>query len=439
MLTHRVPWPADRGDRIRSAHLMRELSKYADISLACVSDEPVGKDQIEAIKRYTVRHSVKRITRSYSRLRALASLSVGGAITPAYHYRRSLLNTIKQWNREHPFSIVFTYCTGMIDYSRKLLGRTSPGRPRHVLDLVDVDSMKWQSLAKHAEWPMKWVYTTEARRLRGIESCRRFPVTHVLVVSEREARAYHNNVREFMPLQIVGNGVDTEVFEPQPDCSRPRLIFTGAMNYSPNVDAMLWFVERVWPTLQQRIPGITLTIVGRDPINKITQLEERPGVRVTGKVPDIRPYMREAAIAIAPLRMARGVQNKVLQAMSCQRAVICSHDAALGLEAVEGEHLLVAGKPAQWVDQIVELLNNDELRQRLAANARKLVEDTYAWDQRLRPLVQLLMGPLAVANVSSEAGPNPSADANMENRGMSGTPNGDDTAGSPDEDAGVSA
>ncbi len=399
LLAHRLPYPPDRGDRIRSYHLLKHLSRDFDVAVACVSDDPVWLQHHQLLRTMAQRVTIQPISPNWSRLRGIGALLKGQAITPSWHYRVGLAQSILQWHEQEPFDVVLTFCTGMIQYARLLtsaglrkVGLKSSPVPRQVIDLVDVDSMKWATYARGTWPPVSWVYGAEARRLRRIESGQLDHFDAVTVVSSAEADAYRQAVGEHAGLTVVRNGVDLDYFSPLPDAGPDNhsLVFVGVLNYRPNSEGIIWFAQRVMPLLRKRLPNATLKIVGRHPTSRVQQLAMIPGVEVVGSVPDVRSYLGEAAAVIAPLQIARGLQNKVLEAMACQRAVVCSPGAAKGIDAQPGVHLLVADEPEMWAQQLHRLLDDVPMRQSIAQAARKHVEETYAWDRALAPMVDLL-------------------------------------------------
>jgi len=394
ILTHRVPYPPDRGDRIRSYHLIETLSQHFEISVASTSTEPTWFQHHHLLNEMVDRVAIEPISSTYGKIRGLGALLTGRPITPASFYRRSLANTIEQWHHCQPFDAVLTFCTGMIDYARLLMRTDDPSkpRPRHILDLVDVDSAKWASYAAASLGPRRWVYAAEARRLRRIEAAERDTIDAITVVSEPERQTYRQTVGDFENLHVIGNGVDLAYFTPLPDNDAKRIVFVGVLDYKPNADGIEWFVKQVMPILRQRVADVTLEIVGRHPTSRIMDLGRSDGVEVIGSVSDVRSHLGSAGAVIAPLQIARGVQNKVLEAMACARAVVCSPQAAQGINAEDGKHLLVAAEPRQWAQQLEHVLTNAPSRQCLADNARRQVEQHYNWQTQLQPMVDLLMG-----------------------------------------------
>lgn len=398
LLTHRVPYPPDRGDRIRAYHLLKLLSRHFEVGLACVSDEEVTVEQRQVLSQLAGRVSIQRTNKLVSKARGAAALARGEAVTPSLFYDPRLAKQIIQWHSKRPFDAVLTFCTGMIRYARML---THPAhrppefartRPIHVLDLVDVDSQKWSAYAAQTNGPMKWVYAKEAERLARIESGVEDRFDRISVISQAEADTYREYLRDHPGLAVAENGVDLEYFSPRPDISSQTAVFVGVLNYKPNVEAVQWYVKEVMPLVLKKLPHARFLIVGKDPSAKVKALHHHQGVEVVGEVPDVRPYIEQAAAVVAPLKVARGVQNKVLEAMACRRAVVCSPEAADGIRALAGRHLLVADTPKMFSRYVLALMRDDHYRQQVAAAARRCVQRRYSWPQALGPMLELLGG-----------------------------------------------
>jgi len=395
MLLHRVPWPLDRGDRIRAYHILERLSKSCDVSVACVSDTPVTDEQKDALTRLTVRAAIRTISPKVGKLRGIGSLLAGGAVTPAYFYRSDLAALTRDWYFQRPFDAMITYCTSMVRYSRGLnafVERCYPHRRpmRHLIDLVDVDSVKWADYAAEARGPMRWVYGNESKQLRRIESGRHDRYDAVAVVSDAEAAMYRTFVGEHPGLTALRHATNTDFFQPLRDSGKQEFAFIGTLNYRPNVEGVVWFANEVMPRVRERVGDATIRIVGRDPSPAVTALDALPGVEVVGSVPDVRPAMEDASVIVAPLLRARGVQSKVLEAMATAKPVVCSPAAAEGICATPNEHLIVAEKPEQWATALVDLLENCQRRTTLGAAARRQVEDHYRWSSCLDPLYRMI-------------------------------------------------
>ncbi len=278
------------------------------------------------------------------------------------------------------------------------------------MDLVDVDSDKWRQYAGQTRWPMSWVYRLESVLLSRYERrvAERFDAT--VLVSEAEAETFRRITGLHGRIHAVGNGVDLEYFHPHepgesqrgsppsrpaawPPGDQARLVFCGAMDYFPNVDAVVWFAREVLPLVREQVSGATFTVVGSNPAPRVAALSELPWVRVTGRVADVRPHVWGADVSVAPIRVARGVQNKVLEAMAMGKPVVATPQAFEGIEAVPGRDLLVApADPEPFAGAVTDLLLHPARAAGLGERARAAVERTYRWETRLEKLEHLLLG-----------------------------------------------
>jgi sugar transferase (PEP-CTERM/EpsH1 system associated) len=414
MLTHRVPYPPDRGDRIRAYHLLEAIATRYDVTLATVADEPIAPATMDRLDSLCSRVLVAHARPMQRRTAAARALFTGQAITPAAMYDRGLARQLIQLHDREPFDSVLTYCTGMVGYTQALYnastqhqqppsqdGGSSARNPhlaagakggfRHVLDLVDVDSQKWAGFAKTTRGPMRLVYQAESRRLRAVEAGGVVPFDAVTVISDAEAQRYRQHVTDRHEPVVVGNGVDLRRFMPGPPTREPVITFTGVMSYKPNIDAAAWFSRQVMPRILAAVPGARFDIVGKSPAREVLGLDELPGVRVVGPVESTAESLRASAVAVAPMRIAPGVQNKVLEAMACGLPVVCSTPAASGIDAAPGENLLVRDDAADVAAQCVGLLLNPDERARLGSAARYRVQQRYDWAAATAPMLELLV------------------------------------------------
>lgn len=392
MLTHRVPCPPDRGDRIRAYHLLRALAKRFDVTLATVADEPVGGATLDELKRFANGLLIQEARPIRRRAAAAQALLTGKAITPAAMFDRRLADRLVALHCDRPFDTVLTYCTGMVGYVAALRDAGGQGFA-HVLDLVDVDSQKWARYARSAVGPMRLVYAAEAQRLRVVEAGRAVPFDALTVISQAEADRYRQTVTSDHEPVVVGNGVDLNHFYPTNDgdaLPTPTILFTGVMSYKPNIDAATWFARRVMPRVRSAVPDARFAIVGKSPAPAVIALGELPGVEVVGPVDDTAVHLRRAALAVAPMQIAPGVQNKVLEAMACGLPVVCSSAAASGIDAQAGKELLVADTEEDAAAQAVRLLLHPGYRAEVGGDARRRVETRYHWDAATRPMLDLL-------------------------------------------------
>lgn len=391
MLTHRVPYPPDRGDRIRAYHLLRAIASRHEVTLAAVADEPMSEATRAELKRYAAALIVAPARPMRQRMAAARALLTGGALTPAAFYDASLVGQLVQRHRDRPFDTVLTYCTGMIGVAGAVLDANPTARPRHVLDLVDVDSQKWAGFADRTRGPMRWVYAAEADRLRRVEAGEVVPFDAAALISSAEVERYRRSVTQKHTPVVVGNGVDLERFYPAASrAEHPTIVFTGVLSYKPNVDAVTWFARRVMPRVRAARPDCVFKIVGKSPGPMVYALGELPGVEVVGPVVEPADHLRAAAVAVAPMRIAPGVQNKVLEAMACGLPVVCSSAAASGIDAKPGRDFLVADTEAHVARQCVRLLTDCALGQTIGSAARLRIEQAYRWSAAAEPMLGLL-------------------------------------------------
>lgn len=406
MLTHRLPYPPDRGDRIRSYHLLQHLASRYTVSLASLSHEPVTDQQRDRLRALVGdRLAIQRIDLRRAKLKGgFKALLRRSAITPEVFWHPALAKRIDQWQAARPFDIVLTFCTGMTQYSRQVCQQNPT--TRHILDLVDIDSAKWQALSEKpsSNLAMRWIYQREAKQLQRIEALTS-PMTHsrvdaLSVISEREAATYRQTVSDQHEnkLHVIGNGVDLNFYHPQIRSENhanktKTLAFVGVLDYQPNIDAMTWFVDEVLPALNRKMNQPTeLLMVGRNPSEKIRQLAARPDVRLAANVPDVRPHLWAADMVIAPLAVAPGVQNKVLEAMACGKAVVCSPSAAAGIDAKAGQDVAVTREhqALNYIEAISSLLKDDVERTKIERAARQCVETRYSWNAAVEPMMDLV-------------------------------------------------
>ena len=390
MLAHRCPFPPDRGDRVRSWNILKYLSKHVDVSLGCVDDEPVTEARRAALDGVSQQWvCIKRQHRA-SLLRGAVSLLTGSAVTTAYFAEPELVRTVLRWHKEKPFDVVLTYCTGMWSVAQRVLASSvhDHQKPRHVMDLVDVDSLKWRAYAQQSSLPKRLFYSLESRRLAHVESGRAGSVGSLIVCNERERDACVQSVKPIVQVHVIRNGVALPRLDEvtRPNDGPPVVTFVGVLDYLPNVRGLSWFVNEVWPAIRRAFPSAELRVVGRDPSAEVMAMGSRDGVSVIGPVDSVQPELARATVVIVPLKIARGVQNKVLEAMAASKAVVCTPEVAQGIDATDGEHFCVADGAAAWADRVVELLRDESLRERIGAAGRQRVEAVYDWEICLEKL-----------------------------------------------------
>jgi sugar transferase (PEP-CTERM/EpsH1 system associated) len=387
-LTHRVPYPPDKGDRIRTYHLLRQLAPRGRVWLGCLADEPVPPEALAALGGLCERVTVAPVGRRSRWLKAGWSLGTGTSLSEGLFRSGELTHTLRAWAGEGGFDVVIASSSALVPYLRDPALRGTPA----VVDLIDVDSQKWLDFAATSRFPKRWLYALEAARVRKVEKSLAGWVRATAVVSRAEADVFDSFTHPGAAT-VATNGVDLEYFAPVACDVRPALVFVGALDYLPNVDAAVWFARELWPPIRERFPATEFRIVGRNPAPAVRALAAVPGINLVGQVPDVRPFVASAAVVVAPLRLARGVQNKVLEAMAMAKPVVAAPAALAALNAVSGTHVLAAATPREWVAAVCGLLADPHERHRLGAAARQYVERHHHWERCLQPLLEAIFPP----------------------------------------------
>ncbi|HOW70164.1 MAG TPA: TIGR03087 family PEP-CTERM/XrtA system glycosyltransferase [Phycisphaerae bacterium] len=405
VLIHRLPCPPDRGAKLRAAAELRWLAARHQVWCAGFIDPP-GDDEPGAAAAIEASLSRLRaecraveaipLRRSFARLRAMVGLCGGGTATEAYFASSRLCRTVLRWSCKVGFDAVLAFSSSMAPLALEVPAR------RRVLDFVDLDSRKWAESANRARWPMNWVYRTEARRLarREREWMTGFDATVLCTPREAElvsdpllrqglhvietgAAAGTLSAGSAMPVMQGGAG----------DClpSEPVVGFLGAMDYGPNVDGVCWFAKRIWPLIIEKRPDARLLIVGRSPSKAVRNLGDGDRIEVTGAVPEVEPHLRRMRVMVAPLRLARGLQTKVLTAMAMGRPCVVTPCVAEGIGAQAGQELLVAELPGAFAAAVTEVLGDEARAAAVGRAGRRFVIRRYRIDDALARLERLLV------------------------------------------------
>ncbi len=390
-LCHRIPFPPNKGDKIRSYHLLRYLSTHYRVYLGAFVDDPqdwVYADKLEALCEEL--HLVK-LNPKLARIKSLLALCKGQALSLPYYSNREMAHWVKQLQGNNDIQRVVVYSAVMAQY----VAGAEYSDCKKIADMVDVDSEKWREYSLQKTFPMNWVYHREAKRLLKFESHVAESFDYSLFVSSAEANKFIELAPDMMTcVGSYSNGVDTDYFCPQREYTSPYqdgervLVFTGAMDYWPNIDAVNWFAREVFPAILARNPFTRFYIVGSNPPAQVRKLASLPGIVVTGRVEDVRPYLAHAAAAIAPMRIARGIQNKVLEAMAMARPVIVSEAGIEGIGAVHGEEVLVVSQASDYGRYIDDVLAQNY--RTLGPSARLRVMQDFSWKNNLPLVGQLL-------------------------------------------------
>jgi sugar transferase (PEP-CTERM/EpsH1 system associated) len=391
MLAHRLPFPPNKGDKIRAYHVLRHLARRHEVSLGCLVDDPADLAHVAALEGIATEVATARIDGRLRKALSLRALLPPRSITVTHFHAAPLQRAVDAWLDAAPFDAVFCSSAATAEYVFR--SRHADGRLRgavKAMDLIDVDSVKWRQYADEAGPATAWLYRHEARTLAAYERRIVEAFDRVFLVSEAEASLLGDGASSAR-VGAFSNGVDLDFFAPrEAGAHEPLVAFVGVMDYRPNVDAAQWFADEVFPMVRAAVPDARFAIVGSRPTAAVRQLAARSGVTVTGFVDDVRDWVARAAVCVAPLRIARGIQNKVLEAMAMGRPVVASPQAFEGIDARPGEDVVVAGAADAFADAVVALLRDPGRAARIGRSARACVERRYRWESNLAVLDEVL-------------------------------------------------
>ena len=382
-LVHRLPFPPNKGDKVRSYHLLRHLAGQHRVFLGTFIDDPEDEVHVETVRGLCADLHIARLNTKLARVGSLRGVLTGEPLTLPYYRDAALADWVATTCREQAIDAAVIFSSAMAQYI------APPLKLPTLVDFVDVDSAKWTQYASAHRWPMSWLYRREGERLLAFERAVAARATRGFFVTDNETDLFRRLAPECSgQVEAMGNGVDAEYFSPSAAWPSPYagqgsvIVFTGAMDYWPNVDAVIWFAQEVLPLLAGKWPGLQFWIVGRSPAAAVQALAGE-GVKVTGTVSDVRPYLQHADVVAAPLRLARGIQNKILEAMAMARPVVASTACAEPIDASLGQDLLAAESAAEFATSIDGLLADPSRAAAIGAAARHRVLGRYSWAAHL--------------------------------------------------------
>jgi sugar transferase (PEP-CTERM/EpsH1 system associated) len=384
-ICHRLPYPPNKGEKIRAFHQLRYLATRHTIHLACLVADADDLQHVEALEQYCTSIDIVYRPKISAKLLALRALYTNQPLSVASFYSSALASKIRQRLAVERVDRIVVFSSAMTVYVQQV-----SGIPK-VIDFCGCRFEKWRLFADYHPWMLSWVYRLEARRLarHEIEVARIFD--HTIFVTDREAQILQEHVPG-RPISVIPNGVDLGGRRPlkKTMTEPPALVFTGMMDYFPNVDAVNYFCREIFPFVREVVPAVQFYIVGRNPTRQVRQLSRQPNVIVTGAVPDVRPYLARARVAVAPLRIARGVQNKILEAMAMGLPVVGTPAALQGTWATTTDGVRIADSPRAFAHELVTLLEDHALQRQCALQARLYVQEHHQWDAHNARLEALL-------------------------------------------------
>lgn len=392
-LCHRIPFPPNKGDKIRSFNILKKLSEQYDVHLGCFIDDPFDKQYVSGLHKYTASTFHLDQHKTLAKIKGLTGFLTNKPITLPYYFDKRMQQWTNRTLAQHKIEKVFVYSSSMAQYVQDSSSQDDKYNAlERVIDFVDVDSDKWRQYANKKTGIAKWFFNREYKLLAKEESSICAEFTHSLFVSPDEAQLFRDSQPKIQQAKVHGvlNGVDVNFFNPQASFSEeilvpnvPFISFTGAMDYWANVDAVLWFVEQVWPLILTKQPDAIFCIVGGNPSSEVNALtKNNKGIVVTGRVHDVRPFIDKAQCVVAPLQIARGIQNKVLEAMSLNKAIVVTTMAMEGINAQESNGVVITDDKNAYADACLALL----AKQPMVLTNREWILDHFTWQQTLQPL-----------------------------------------------------
>lgn len=389
-LVHRLPFPPNKGDKVRSYHLLKHLTARHRVFLGTFVDDPEDEAYIDTVREMCPDLHVARLRPSLAKLRSLTGLITQQPLSLRYYKDAHLQAWVNQTLAENAIDATVIFSSVMAQYVPATPGVSQPPM---LVDFVDVDSTKWTQYASTHRWPLSWLYRREGEQLKVFERAVAARSIKSFFVTENETALFQKMAPECAETVVaMSNGVDTDYFSSDPvrtspfagPSSKPEqipVVFTGAMDYWPNIDAVTWFVRDILPRLRQSWPQLRFYIVGRSPPQSVLALAS-DSVVVTGTVSDVRPYLQHAALVVAPLRVARGIQNKILEAMAMGRPVVASRSCAQAIDA-SCDELICASGVSGFVREMDALLKAPARAAAVGQSARLRVLESYSWSAHL--------------------------------------------------------
>jgi sugar transferase (PEP-CTERM/EpsH1 system associated) len=394
LLSHRVPFPPNKGEKIRTFYQLKCLSELGhQIHLFSPYENKADLAHFNTLAE-TLCTTVKAAPLKHKALRLVKGIAKNQSLSIANFYDKNLQRHVDLFLSDNTVDAILCTASSMAEYIFKSsVLKTINKKPLLIMDFMDVDSDKWGQYKQNSPFPMSMIYAREQYLLSKYEKRIVEQFDACYLIAQAEVTLFNQQVIQSDKVQVMGNGLDTIAFYPAKEKEAnpyPIFLFTGVMDYKPNVDAVVWFAEKCWGDIIKQHPRARFIIAGMNPNRDVMKLVELTGVEVTGFVDDILPYYHQADIFVAPFRLARGVQNKVLQAFSCALPVISTPMGAEGIRCQADRDILIASSPEQFIQQANKLIDQPTLAQSIGESALQIIQQHYSWPSQLLPLVNFL-------------------------------------------------
>jgi sugar transferase (PEP-CTERM/EpsH1 system associated) len=395
-LTHRVPYPPNKGDKIRSFHILKYLTERYQVHLAFPVDNEDDRSNAFQLKNLVPDLTFRYLSPINRELSIFKNLFTNKPLSVGNFWSTRLSKDIQQLNSSEKFDALFVFSSTMAEYAKYL------EIPIRIIDFCDLDSAKFEQFAEFSRVPKAWIYRIESERLSRYEKNACVDFDYILFIGPEEKKLFDANGQEDK-IKILSNGIDLDRYKDhvekkaRKNSQSPNIAFTGQMDYLPNIDAALWLAIEIFPELRRRYSKLRFYIIGKDPVKKIRKLHDpQKGIYVTGFVQDVLPYLMDSSVFVAPMRIARGMQTKILEAMACFVPVVSSASAASGIDAIADKHLFTADAVEEYVEKISLLLSEPDVGQFLCNNAYDFLSSRFDWKTNLRVLDSLLTNPRGI-------------------------------------------
>jgi len=390
-ICHRFPYPPQRGGKIRPFNVIKHLSREHEVTVASPVRSQKEAEAGLGLRDYCSNYLTDIITKPKAMIYILKNLSTNQPSSMGYFYSNKLYKRVQAEMEKEKFDLVFVHCSSVAQYVENV-----EGMPK-ILDFGDMDSQKWVIYGKVRQFPLNIIYRIEGKRLQQAEAdlARKFDYCTCTTLEEMKTlESYNVGAR----TAWFPNGVDTEYFKPSTEPYEPDAIcFIGRMDYYPNQECMLEFCSKTLPLIKKKRPHLRMFIIGANPSSAIRKLERIPGVVVTGSVPDVRPYVWKCSVNVAPLNIARGTQNKILESLAMGVPTVASIHAATGIDAVPGEHFLTASSHQEFTEAVIRLLSNKKERQRYSEAGRARMLSHHGWEGSMKKLDEIIKDCIAIS------------------------------------------
>ena len=393
VVAQRVPYPPNKGEKLRTFHQIERMVQLGhDVDVISFSESEQDTNDALALQNHLqINVSTfplgSKLTRYASALIKQQPVSVGA------FYQGDVAKRIDDILKNGSVDVLYLTASSLGQYVFSS-SHFSDSACKVMMDFMDVDSDKWHQYANSSSWPMRAVYIREAKGIRKLEQKANAQFEKTFLIAEEEVALFRREVSDAKPVNVMGNGLDFSAFYPaenkSSDATSGHFLFTGVMDYKPNIDAVMWFVKSCWPDIRRALPDAVFTIAGMNPSTEIQSLNGKNGIDVTGFVDDILPYFHSATAFVAPFRIARGVQNKVLQAAACKLPVITTSMGAEGIHFASEQTMFIENDTQGFTDACIRCVKEPDTAAARAQKGLDEIKSAYSWEQQLKPLEEAL-------------------------------------------------